>query len=189
MSKTFYLTAIKLLKRAYAGECKSDKSTQWSSFLTIINNERWQVLAIPGTNGVVDWFWNLLLLQKDGVKYGAYVSANRIHKKFIQKPETKLMISCHSKSGPTGIYLQELLNADLCVAFCPARGFIEEKENKKVVQFIDGDDIVPKVGWSRFRHRKSKTVELPKDKKWWDITGRIKDHLLDHIEKFIKEEL
>lgn len=186
MDRKLYQIAIDSLKKVYDGNCKSNKSTQWNSFIYKIKNQKIQVLAIAGTNGTADWFWNLLLLQKDGVKMGSYVSAQRILKEFIRSPDMPLLIAVHSKSGPTGIYLQELLNAEYCVSFCPARGFIEDKENKNTIMFIDRDDIVPKVGWSRFKHRRCKTIYLPKDKEWYNIGGKLKDHFLKHIEEFIK---
>lgn len=187
MNKKLYTIAINTLQEAYNKPQKSKVSTQWSTFVTSYKGEPLQVLAIPGTNGIADWFWNLLLLQKDGVKYGCWVSAQRILKDFIRKPNIPLLITCHSKSGGTGIYLQELLNAEYCVAFCPARSFTEDSVNKNTVMFFDNDDLVPKVGWSRFTHRKTEMVYLPKDKKWWNLRGRIKDHLLDHIKQYIEE--
>lgn len=185
MNKSLYKLCIRYLKKIYAGDCKSHKSTQWNSFITLHNKKRVQILAIAGTNGLLDWFWNLCMLQKDGVKLGAYVSAERVLKDFKRITGTELYIICHSKSGPTGIRIQELLNEGICIALCPARGFIEEKENESVIMLIDEDDIVPKVGWSRFCHRVCKTIFLPKDKKWWNLWGRIKDHSVDHIEKFV----
>ena len=185
MNKDLYLISIKLLKKAYNKPQNSIGSTQWSIFKTEYKKEPLTVLAIVGTNGFLDWFWNLLLLQKDGVKLGSFIAAKRIINNFIQIPNTNLLITCHSKSGPTGIYLQELLNADYCVAFEPARGFIYNKINTKTIVFIDKDDYVPKFGWIRFKHRKTKVIYLPKDKKWYDFIGKLKDHLLDHLENFI----
>lgn len=185
MNKQIYKIAIKFLKKTYNNNYKSNKSTQWNSYVTYYNNQPLQVLSIAGTNDIMDWVWNFCLLSKDGVKYGSYISANRVLKDFIRKPNIPLLITCHSKSGPTGIYLQELLNAEYCIVFCPARGFTEEKRNERAVMFIDKDDIVPKLGWSIFYHRKCKTIFLQRDKKWYDIFGKIQDHLLDHIEDFI----
>ena len=185
MDKELYKIAIILLKKAYNQPQNSINSTQWSVYKTVYNKSPLIVLAIPGTNDLLDWFLNLLLLQKDGIKLGSFISSKRIIKSFIKEPNVPLLIVCHSKSGPTGIYLQELLHAKYCVAFEPARGFIEEKENNNTVTFIDKDDCVPKVGWSRFKHRRTKIIYLPKDKKWYNIIGKIKDHLLDHIEQFI----
>ena len=184
-NKNLYKIAVGFLKKAYESPANNYKSTCWSSFTTIYNKEEIQVLAIPGTNDYKDWFWNILLLQKNGIKYGAYVSVQRILKSFIRKPNMKLLITCHSKSGPTGIYLQEILNAEYCVAFEPVKGFIEEKSNSNTIIFIDSDDIVPKLGWSRFYHRIAYTVYLPKDKKWYNIKGKIQDHMIDHISEFI----
>jgi len=187
MNKELYKISVDFLQKAYKIPSNSVGSTQWSVYKTEYNKEALQVLAIPGTNGIIDWFWNFLFLQKDGVKYGSYVSAQRILKTFIRTPGMPLLITCHSKSGPTGIYLQELLCAEYCVAFCPSMGFTDTKENHKTVIFIDDDDVVVKIGWSRFVHRITKVVVLPRDKKWWDVFGRMKDHLLTHIEEYINK--
>jgi hypothetical protein len=187
MDKKLYKIAIEFLKKSYTNHIKSNNTTQWSSYTTYYNKQKLQVLAIPGTNEALDWFWNCLLLQKDSVKLGSYISAKRILSGFIRTPDTPLLISCHSKSGPTGIYLQELLNAEYCIAFCPARGFKDEKENLNTVMFIDKDDVVPKIGWSIFKHRKCKTIYLPDDKEVLDIKGIVNDHLLDHMEEFIEK--
>ena len=187
MEKSLYKLCIKYLKRVYAGEYKSYKSTQWNSFITLYKKKRIQILAIAGTNGLVDWFWNLCMLQKEGVKLGAYVSAERVLRDFKREYNTDLYIICHSKSGPVGIRIQELLNEGICIALCPARGFIEEKENKNVIMIIDKDDVVPIIGWSRFCHRICKTIFLPKDKKWWNLRGKIKDHSVDNIEEFVNK--
>ena len=187
--KALYLLAANKVIEVYKGNSKKDKNTEWNSWISYWDHKQIQVLAIAGTNDLMDWFWNLCLLSKQGVKLGAYKSAQRILRSFERLPGVPLCIACHSRSGPTGIHLQEVLQAEYCIAFCSARGFREKKENKNTTMFQDLDDLVPKLGWSRFHHRQTKKIPLPKDKKWYNIKGKIQDHGMNHIKTFIKEEL
>lgn len=151
-----------------------------------------QILAIPGTNELLDWFWNFMLYAKEGVKRCSHLSAQRIHEQIKQYiiPTIPLMVTGHSKAGPTAVWYKYKYGADYCVAFCPAPGFRRWKakemgHQKNTLLVLDPDDFVINAGRLNFTHPDAKTITLPKDKKWFDIAGRIADHDLNQVTQFI----
>jgi len=185
MSKELYLLAANKVLDVYSGNCKNNKSTEWNSYLSYYNDKPIQVLAIAGTNDLMDWFWNLCLLSKNGIKYGAVVAAERILESFRRVPGVPLLVCGHSKSTGTAAYLSSTLSAEHCVMFCPIKCYRESTYLPNGIIFLDRDDLVPKVGWSRFVLPSCKTIYLPSDKKWYNIKGKIQDHGLVHIKEYI----
>ena len=100
---------------------------------------------------------------------------------FTREPGLPLVVAVHSKSGPTGMYWKRKFGADLCLAFCPARGFRNEFFLAGTIMYVDPDDPVPQLAKISFRHPKCEVVTLPDDPGW-----RIRDHPIDHIIEYLK---
>ena len=126
------LRAAKEIKNTYINPVYSNKSTQWTDRVIYLSNQPIQCISIAGTNGVVDWLWNMALASWGGVKLASYYSAKRI-KKTVIKHDIPLLICGHSKSGPTAMYLGKLLNADYRIAFNPAPGFRRKEKLKNTL--------------------------------------------------------
>lgn len=158
------------------------------------------MLAIGGTNELLDWFWNFFLVSWDGVKICSYLAAHLIHggtwgkfdwlrkelrlkagPVFIREKDMPLLVAVHSKSGPTGLYWKKKFGADHCIAFCPARGSRKPWKMDNTTIFIDPDDPVPKLGFINFQHPECEIVELPDDPGL-----KISDHFMNHIIEFLK---
>ena len=179
--KRLYLRAVDALEAVYNKEGYNVGSTEWNVYRFVHNDELWQHIAIGGTNEPIDWLWNFALFSRQGIKFGCWLSVQRIMERFKRIPRRKLMISCHSKSGPTGAELARRLNADLCISFCPAPGHRKAFMLQQCTMFIDPDDPVPKLGQFSFKHPICRKVKLPDDPGLW----KIGDHFLDHIREFL----
>jgi len=157
-------------------------STEWIDTIADVEykGEPLQILAIGGSDEMIDWFWNAALASWDGVKICSYLSARRIKKRFSRVKGVPLLVTGHSKSGPTALYWKEKYGADYCVAFCPARGFRKDVKLDDTTIFIDPDDVVPKLGALNFKHPKCEIVKLPDDPGL-----RISDHSIDHIIEYL----
>lgn len=200
MDKELLKIAAKAVTDVYAGKGQNIGSTEWANTVVEYQGRHLQVLAIAGTNEPIDWFWNLLLFSWDGVKIGSYLAANlifsgtwgrfeRIRKLLRLKsgPGFKhlampLLIACHSKSGPTGLYFKRKFGADYCVAFCPARGFRKPVRMENTTILIDLDDPVPMLGYLSFDHPDCERIDLPDDPGM-----SVSDHFMTHIDEYLKE--
>jgi len=210
MDRKLHLKAATAVKDVYAGNCHNIGSTEWASTIIEHQGERVQILAIGGSNELVDWFWNLFPGSWDGVKIYSYLSAHLIDSgtwgdfewlrkglgairkivvkgrheaipQFSRVPGIPLLVAAHSKSGPTGVYFKHKFGADLCIAFCPARGFSKPVSLSDTVMYIDPDDPVPKLGKKRFDHPECQVVTLPNEPGW-----KIGDHFIDHLIEYLK---
>lgn len=219
--KDLHLIMARAVKDVYDGKGHNIGSVEWNSTVVEYQGQPAQLLAIAGTNEMIDWLWNLLLFSWDGVKIGSYLAAHLIHsgtwgdfewlrkggvkvksamggtwRTLTRKPPKEsrpvpvfkrdfsmpLLVAVHSKSGPTGMYWVKRFSADLCTAFCPARGLRKAESMKKTaIIYVDPDDPVPKLGKINFHHPKCHTVHLPND----PGLMRIKDHSMDHIIEFL----
>ncbi|MCD4675326.1 MAG: hypothetical protein K8S18_04935 [Desulfobacula sp.] len=183
MDKELYKIAAKAVKAVYDGdhiEYYNVGSTEWIDTIVEYQGVRLQVLAIGGSDEWIDWLWNAALASWDGVKLCSYLSAWRIQKRFKSIPNVPLLVTGHSKSGPTAMYWKQKYGADYCVAFCPARGFRKPISLDNTTIFIDPDDVVPKLGVLSFEHPICDLVTLPDDPGW-----SISDHFIDHVIEYL----
>lgn len=185
LNKELCKIAIRSIQAIYSGRGQRVGSTDYDSFVLDYGDTSIQVLAVAGTgtglDGFFDWFWNLFIWPKNGIKYGSELSARRIMRRFTRYPNIPLLITGHSKGSPTACRLQQLLDGDVCIAFCPARGFFKPTKLKRTVLFIDSDDIVPSLGKGILYHPECDVIQLPDDNFGWSIS----DHFLEHIELFV----
>lgn len=181
-NNNLYLLAAEAIQEVYKGIGENSGSTEWNLKTTTLEGEPVQILAIAGTNDLVDWLWNLALVSWNGVKFGSYLSAKRICKRVKINPNMPLVVAGHSKSGPTAFYYKYKYGADYCVTFCPARGLRKKIKLDSTTMFIDPDDIVPKLGALSFNHPICKKITLPKDHKWISI----KNHFMSHVINYLK---
>lgn len=190
MDKKIYLVAAKECGAVYRKN-KKVGSTNYAFACRLIGKVWYLVITIAGTNDILDWFWNLCPWTKDGVKYGSYLSAKRVASRIPERlKDYPKIITGHSKAAPTAAHLKVKYcrESDYCVAFEPALGFLKREKIPNMVIFIDPDDIVPKLGALRFKHPDCEVVYLPRDKKWWDIIGRIKDHSMPSVLEQVRKK-
>lgn len=166
-------------------------TTEYSLSKITYNNNPLQILAMPGTNEMADWLWNIHLWSKRGVKRCTYFAVEDIHKAIKNKldPDIPLLVAGHSKAGPDALQYMAKHKADYCVSFCPAPAFRRWNRPtlKNTTIVIDPDDLVPWAGIVNFTHpRVSDIVRLPRDKHWFDLKSRIKDHMMRHVIDFLK---
>jgi len=129
-------------------------TTEFNNSFAMVGDEFVQILAIAGTNEPADWWKNLNLWSKQGIKKPAWDAAHEIHKHFPRDPDYKLLVTGHSKAGPTAVAYKRLFGADYCVTFAPARGlrYWANRKMEDTALFIDPDDPVSKVGFISFGH-------------------------------------
>lgn len=142
-----------------------------------------QMLAIPGTDELSDWFKNLNMLSINGIKIAAAKAADEIYANFKPMKGIPVYVTGHSKGGATAIAYKKKYGADYCIAFCPARSlryWIDRRMNNTTI-FIDRDDPVPKAGLFSFGHPICTRIMLPKD----HIISSVSDHMMTHINKFL----
>lgn len=190
MDKKISLIAARACQAAYKKN-KKIGSTNYKYSLKIIRHKCYVVVAIVGTNDLLDWFWNLCPITKDGVKYGSYLSARRIRVDLREWLfSLPMIITGHSKAGPTAAYFKKKYcrESDHSIIFSPAPGFLKSEPLTNSIIFRDKDDLVPWLGAIRFKHPVCEVEFLPKDKKWWDVFGRLKDHPMSHIVKYLEEK-
>ena len=181
MNKELYKIAAKAVKDVYDGGCIDIGSTEYADTIVEYQGKPLQVLAIGGSDEMLDWLWNAALASWDGVKLCSYLSARRIKSRFISaQPSMPLLVTGHSKSGPTALYWKYRYGADYCVSFCPARGFRNPLQLDDTVIFIDPDDLVPKLGALSFEHPICDLITL-KD----DPGLSISDHSIDHVIEYL----
>ena len=170
-----YRLAAREIKDVYDGQCFDEYSTEWNSSICDYNGRNIQVLAVGGSDELIDWLWNVTLLSWGGVKLCSYLSAKRILKGFTRLTGIPLLVAGHSKSGPTALYLADRLNADYCVAFAPARGFRRAKVMHNATIVLTEQDPVPKIGFLSFTH--------PNCKKYYVRSDGLNGHKIDYFLK------
>jgi hypothetical protein len=176
------LTAAYRIKWAYDQEHFNVLSTEWAEGVFLHKGQRIQYVAIPGSNDLIDWFWNITLASWDGVKLASYYSANRIKKRFRKLQGMPLLVCGHSKEGPTAVYLGKLLEADYCISFNPAPGFRKREKVKNAVLVIDPDDIVFHLGKLNFKHPDCTVYTLPKNHKSYSLQDHCIQNAIDYLE-------
>ena len=183
MDNTLYKIAV----NACAGVYKENidlGTTEYSITSLIYKDNVLQILAIAGTNEMADWWKNVNIRSKNGIKKVAVDAAKEIHENFKERISSyKLLVCGHSKAGPTAMAYKELYGADYCVAFCPARAFRpwNKKKMDNTTIFIDPDDLVPKLGRLFFTHPECNIITLPNDHKGWYIKDHHINHLVDYV--------
>lgn len=187
MDKALVIIAAKAIKDVYDGHCENIGSTEFSLTMTWYNRKPLQVLAIGGSDETMDWIWNFILASWDNIKLCSYLSAKRIAKRVEINPDVPLLVTGHSKAGPTAPYYKLRYGADYCVSFCPAPGFRKAPEMKNTLMVIDPDDVVPDAGQLSFDHPICEVEYLPRDKEWHDIKGRLGDHSIEHVLEYLLE--
>jgi hypothetical protein len=185
VDENLFMIAAKACKGAYASGTKI-LTTEYSITEAQYDGETIDVLAFAGTDEALDWVLNLLPFSCDGVKFGSHLSVERVADRFRRTEGRKLLVCGHSKAGPTAFKWKQKYGADWCVVFCPAPGFKRHDFLADTVKFIDLDDIVPKAGRLLFKHPVCSTVYMPKNRPWWDIRGRIKEHFMDRVIEYLK---
>lgn len=190
MDKELLILAAKACLQSYKTNIDLG-TTEYSLTETTYNGSPLQILAMPGTNEMADWLWNLHLWSKHGVKSCTYFAVEKIHAAIKDKlnPELPLLVTGHSKAGPDAMQWKAKYKADYCVAFCPAPGF--RRWNRPTLQnttiVIDPDDLVPWAGIVSFTQPiVPDIIKLPDDKKWFDIEGMVDDHMMPHIIDFLE---
>lgn len=160
-------------------------TTEFSDTIHPWNGGHIQVLAIPGTNEAADWLKNINLWSTQGIKKVAVDAAREIKARFGRIPELPLLVTGHSKAGPTAIAWKRLIGADHCIAFCPARSlrYWAKRKMENTILIIDPDDPVPKVGAVSFGHPICPRITLPND-----FGLKVSDHFMDHIIEFFERK-
>ena len=186
--KKLYKLAADAATRVYQ-RCVDIGTTEYDLSVHSLNGRLVQVLAFAGTNETKDWFSNLNLLSKRGIKASAFNAALEVHKAIQSKLKAniELIVTGHSKGAAEAIAYAKLFKVDYCVAFCPARCLRpwSDLEMPDTTIFIDPDDVVPKLAFVTFKHPRCERVILHND-----VFGlSIKDHFMSHINKYIEENL
>ena len=186
--KELYKIAAAAATRVYE-RCTDLGTTEYDLSLQFWNGHWVQVLAFAGTNEFKDWFSNLRLFSRKGIKTSALNAAIEVHKVIQPKLHIglQLIVTGHSKGAAEAIAYAKMYRADYCIAFCPAR-CLRPWTNRKMPNttiFIDPDDVVPKLAFITFKHPKCARIELKKD-----VIGlSIKEHFMSHINRYIEENL
>jgi len=96
-------------------------TTEYSLTTSTYRDNPIHILAMPGTNEMVDWLWNMHLWSTHGVKRCTYLAVEEVHKALVGiKSNIPLLVTGHSKAGPDALWYKERYAADYCVSFCPA---------------------------------------------------------------------
>lgn len=188
MNNELILLAAKACADAYKNNTDLG-TTEYSLTETTYQGKPLQILAMPGTNEMADWLWNFHMWSRAGVKRCTYLAVEEIYKAVRLNPSIPLLVTGHSKAGPDALWWKARFNATYCIAFCPAPAFRRYNAPKLTgtTIVIDPDDIVPIAGIINFGHPTvDQVIKLPRDKKWYDIRGRIADHDMDHIVKYFE---
>ena len=187
--KELYKIAAQCIQEVYDGNCYNIDSSEYNIFMRTYKKEPILVLAIGGTDERKDWWINFDLRAAEGIKIGAYNEAINIRKHLLEKKmlnkNFRLLVTGHSKGGPSAIAWKRLFGADWCVAFAPARSlrYHIDRNMDNTTLFIDPDDPVTKVGWLFFGHPKCHRIES-KDN---HILPSISDHMMYHWHQFIDQ--
>lgn len=145
-----------------------------------------QMLAIPGTDELADWFKNFNMFSINGIKIAAVKAADEIHTNFKPMKGIPLYVAGHSKGGATAIAYKKKYGADYCISFCPARSlrYWTDRKMENTTIFIDKNDPVPKTGFLSFCHPICKRVYLPNN----FVGLKLSDHFMDHINDFLTNQ-
>lgn len=161
-------------------------TTEYAITRARYNLESIDVLAFAGTNEPLDWFLNIFPFTMDGIKLGSHLSVERVANRFQKNPARKLLVCGHSKSGTDAMKWKEKYGADWCIVFCPAPGYKKAVKLENTVMFIDLDDFVPNAGRFLFCHPECYIVHMPKNRRWWNIFGRVKDHFMESVIAYLQ---
>lgn len=162
--KNLYKIAAKSCQNVY--QDNTDLGTiEFKLGVAKFKNKIIQVLAIAGTNELGDWWANINLWSKKGIKKGAYDAAVKIHEQIQHKIKYPLLVCGHSKAGATAIAYKRLFTSSWCVAFAPARSlrYWSDRKMQNTTIFIDPDDPVSKAGFISFGHPDCKIIEAKDD--------------------------
>lgn len=158
------------------------KSTEFGINKRVIDGRLYWVIGICGSNDFADWILNFFIASWKGFKFAGWMEARRVLKeiKKLDTFNTPLIISTHSKSGPTGWALYSMckkagIEIDSIHAFAPAKGLRKHMKIDCATMYIDISDPVPKVGLS-LNHPLCKIVYHPENDKGIDFS----DHSLSH---------
>ena len=180
-----YKLAARAATKVYE-RCIDLGTTEYSLTFEIFKGRFVQVLAFSGTNEKRDWWKNLNLFSKKGIKKSAYKAAVEVHAR-IQKDlhlGVRLIVTGHSKGAAEAIAYAKLYRADYCVAFCPAR-CLRPWTNRYIPNctiFVDPDDIVPKLAFISFQHPTCCVINLEND-----VIGlSIREHFMSHINQYLE---
>jgi hypothetical protein len=186
MDSELYRIAARACQAVYQ-ECTDLGTTEYHASVHDYRGKKIQVLAIAGTNEASDWWKNINLWSTMGIKAVAVKAAQEIRDNLVLDSDLPLLVTGHSKAGPTAIAWKRLFGARWCIAFCPARSlrYWAARQMPGTTIFIDPDDPVPRAGWLSFGHPICPRVVLPDDK----LGLRISDHFMDHIINFTEREM
>lgn len=179
----FYLEMARRAERVY--KTNTDLGTVEYSLTNGLLGEDCQVLAITGSNEWRDWFLNLDLRSKDGIKRSSWSAAHQIHKAIKGKRDNSLPLytTGHSKGGATAIAYHKLFGSAHTMAFCPARSLKKADSFRNLTTVIDPDDPVPMMGYLTFKQPKCRTLKL-RDDHWGTSAG---DHVMGHVVRCIRK--
>lgn len=181
MNPELYRIAADACQRVYENNIDLG-TTEFNVSYAVVGDDFVQVLSIAGTNEKKDWLKNINFWSKQGIKKPAYDAAQEIKKYFKRDLEYKLLVTGHSKAGPTAIAFKRLFGADYCIAFAPARSlrYWCDRKMENTTLFIDPDDPVSKVGFISFGHPQCKIIKAENN----HFLPSIGDHSMDNWIKF-----
>jgi len=187
MNKSFYTVAVDACANVYKKNIELDMSTEYSYAIKTINGKRYQVIAVAGTDDLMDMFKNLNLLSRDGIKLSAYNAAKRIMKDVKLLCNMPVIVTGHSMGGIVAIALKRMYKfIKYCIAFAPARGlrYWSNRKMKNTVIFTDPDDAVSE--WLAIL-----SFGLPKCKKFEGEDDHIlisaSDHKIEKWRRFVSK--
>lgn len=189
MINQIYLEAAKHCKDVYKNNYDLG-TTEFNLRHVKINDKKFQILSIAGTNERKDWYKNINLTSKKGIKKAAYDAAMEIRKSdFFNTYVTlqcPLIVTGHSKAGATAIAFHKSFSAqcDICIAFAPARSlrYWTNRNMNNTTIFTDPNDPVSWVGRLNFGHPICKHIKADND----HIGFNINDHSIDNWINFCR---
>ncbi|MCF6248147.1 MAG: lipase family protein [Desulfobacula sp.] len=182
MDKELYKIAAKACSDVYLDNTDLG-TTEYKLSLVKYKDNYIQVLAIAGTNEVMDWLKNIDLWSIKGIKAVAARAAKDIRSRFLRELGVKLLVCGHSKAGATAIAYKKLFKADWCIAFAPARSlrYWTNRKMTNTILFIDPDDPVSKAGFISFGHPECNIIKAKNNHPFLKIT----DHFMHNWVKFV----
>ena len=184
MNTELYKIALK-----YATEVYQDNidlgTTEFRITKTEYNGETINIIAIAGSNELLDWWKNFMLFSWKGFKLAAYQAAKQIFnsKQYAKMPKRKLLITGHSKAGATVPAFLKIFGGTWGIAFNPApsmRRWTNRKINNLTL-FIHKNDPVSMAGIINFGHPICETFYAEKGK-GYDVSN----HLISLWDRYIE---
>ena len=187
MNPEFYKMAVIACSEVYDKNIKLSLGTEYSHFLTKIGGKAFQVIAVAGTDDLIDMVKNINLLSRKGIKLSAYRAAKRIMKDVDLCPGIPIIATGHSLGGAVVIALKKMFKIiDYCIAFAPARclRYWSKRKMENTTIFTDPDDIVSNLlAIVSFGLPICNRIKSRKNHWSWSI----KDHKIGHWKEFIKK--